>query len=154
MSLCPKAVSPLFRFVAAMALGVFVVAQALCILHCHSFEGSGGEVQPSCHGSLPVTGTQCCHGHDGSAGPTPPAPSTPMMCPTLKTMLANSDASTLIVPPLHTLYLLVLISLPLDAPESQLEASFSCPVVTRDWVFTPLVCLGPACRSLAPPSVG
>ena len=76
------------------------------------------------------------------------------MCSTLKTMLAGSDAPPLAAPPLHTLYLLALISLPLDAGESSLETSFSRQAPTRDWVFTPLVCLGPAFRSLAPPSVG
>ncbi|MSU35157.1 MAG: hypothetical protein EXS36_08585 [Pedosphaera sp.] len=149
-----KTLSPLLRSLAALALGVFVVAQSLCFLHCNSFDGSGDKARPSCHGSPKSPVAQNCHGHDGHDRPTPSAPSTSLMCPTLKTLLAGSDTPPLVAPPLHTLYLLVLISLAMDSPESQREASFSCQAHTRDWVFTPEVCLGPAFRSLAPPFVG
>lgn len=66
-------------------------------------------------------------------------------------MLAGGDAPTLVAPQLHTLYLLAPMTIALDAAEVQLKARFSRQAWTRDWVFTPEVCLGPAFRSLAPP---
>ena len=138
--------SPLFRFSAALALVVFVVAQAMCFVHCNFGVGHGDKAMPSCHSSPQPTG-----GHDDS---TPSAPSSTATCTTLKTMLAGGDSPTLVAPQLHTLYLLAPILLALDATETQPEASFSRQAKTRDWVFTPLVCLGPALRSLAPPLVG
>jgi hypothetical protein len=69
-------------------------------------------------------------------------------------MLAAGAAPTLAAPQLHTLYPLPEASLALDATETQPEVSFSRQSWTRDWVFTPVVCLGPAFRSLAPPAVG
>lgn len=154
MSLRRRTASPLFRSLAAMALGVFIAAQALCFLHCHSFEGIGDKAQPSCHGSRQSTAAHGGHGHGGQGGPTPSSPTAPSMCPALKTMLVGNDVPPLVVPPLHTLYLLAPNSLVLAASESQPNASFSRQTHSRDWVFTPLVCLGPAFRSLAPPFVG
>ncbi len=69
-------------------------------------------------------------------------------------MLAGADAPTVIAPQFHTLYLLAPISLALDATETQLNSYFSRQAWKGDWVLTPLVCLGPAFRSLAPPFVG
>ena len=69
-------------------------------------------------------------------------------------MLAGGDAPALTAFQAHTLYLLSPVVLALDATEVQPKASFSRQVRTRDWVFTPEVCLGPAFRSLAPPSLG
>jgi hypothetical protein len=69
-------------------------------------------------------------------------------------MLAGGDTPSLIVPPLQTPYLHAPISLSLDVLETQPEASSSRQTWTRNWVFRPLVCLGPALRSLAPPFVG
>ena len=69
-------------------------------------------------------------------------------------MLAAADAPTLVAPQLHTLYLLPSMALALNATEVQPKAPFSRQAWTRDWVFTPEVCLGPAFRSLAPPFIG
>ena len=139
----PTTLSPLFRSLAALALMVFAAAQALCFVHCNFGGGHGDKAQPSCHGSPQTTAS-----HDG---PTPSTPSPTTTCSTLKTMLAGGDAPTVIAPQFHTLYLLAPIALALDATETQLDASFSRQAWRGDWVFTPLVCLGPAFRSLAPP---
>ena len=143
--------SPLFRSFAALALVVFVVAQALCFVHCNFGGGHGDKAQPSCHGSPQTTASH--DDHDDHDAPTPSTPAATTTCSTLKTMLAGADAPPLVAPQPHTLYLLAPISLALDATETQPDASFSRQAWTGDWVFTPLVCLGPAFRSLAPPSV-
>jgi len=149
MRLRQTTLSPLLRSLAALALIVFVVAQAMCLVHCNFGGGHGDKAQPSCHGS-----PQHAASHDGDNESAPSAPSPTTACSTLKTMLAGGDSTTLVVPQLHTLYLLTPMTLPLDATEVRLNASFSSQVWTRDWVFTPEVCLGPAFRSLAPPFVG
>lgn len=146
MRLRPTTLSPLLRSLAAFALMVFVVAQVMCFVHCHFGGGRGDKAQPSCHGSSRGTAS-----HEGHDGPTPSAPSPTATCSTLKTMLAGGDAPTLVAPQLHTLYLLAPVALAVDATETQPDASFSRQAGTRDWVFTPLVCLGPAFHSLAPP---
>ena len=45
-------------------------------------------------------------------------------------------------------------SLDLDATATQPQAAFDRQAHSREWTFTPEVCLGPAFRSLAPPFVG
>jgi len=149
MRLRQTTLSPLLRSLAAFALVVFVVAQAMCFVHCNFGGGHGDKAQPSCHGS-----PQHAASHDGDDDSGPSAPSPTTACSTLKTMLAGGDAPALISPLLHTLYLLAPMTLSLDAPEVQPKASFSRQDWTRDWVFTPEVCLGPAFRSLAPPFLG
>lgn len=146
MRLRQTTLSPLLRSLAALALMVFVVAQAMCFVHCNFGGGHGDKAQPSCHGSPQATAS-----HDGHDDSTPSAPSPTATCSTLKTMLAGGDAPTLVAPQLHTLYLLAPVALAVDATETQPDASFSRQAGTRDWVFTPLVCLGPAFHSLAPP---
>jgi len=69
-------------------------------------------------------------------------------------MLAGGDAPTLVAPQLHTLYLLAPISFGPDSIDAQPIAAFSRQAHLCNWVFTPVVCLGPAFRSLAPPLVG
>ena len=69
-------------------------------------------------------------------------------------VLNGGFESPVIVPQFHTPYLLAPISLALDATETQPKAAFFGQSRTRDWTFTPEVCLGPAFRSLAPPFLG
>lgn len=146
MRLRQTTLSPLLRSLAAFALVVFVAAQGMCFVHCNFGGGHGdGDAQPSCHGSA-----QAKLHHNGHDAPDP-APTA--SCSTLKTMLAGGEAPTLVAPQLHTLYLLAPMTLSLDAIEAQPKATISRQVRTRDWVFTPKVCLGPAFRSLAPPSL-
>jgi hypothetical protein len=146
MSLRRTTLSPLVRSSAALALTVFVVALTMCFIHCHFGGGhSNSDALPSCHGSA-----QAQSDHEGHDAPAP-APTT--SCATFKTMLAGGDAPTLVAPQLHKLYLPAPITLALDATELQPKVPFFRQVRTRDWVFTPLVCLGPAFPSLAPPFV-
>ena len=143
--------SPWFRSLAAMALVVFVAAQARCFVHCHFGGGHGEEAHPSCHGSPQTTASH--DGHDDHDGPTPSTPATTSTCSTLQTMLPGGEAPALVPPPHHTLYLLAPIALALDATETQPQAPFFRQAWPRDWVLTPEVCLGPAHRSHAPPSL-
>lgn len=147
MSLGRTIVSPMLRSFAGLALVVFVVAQSLCFIHCHLGGGHGNnDAQPSCHSSVQAKSHH--NGHDA------PAPVPTASCSTLKTMLAGGDAPTLVAPQLHTHYLLAPMTLALDASKVQPMAPFSCHIRTRDRVFTPEMCLGPAFRSLAPPFIG
>ena len=149
MRLRQTTLSPLLRSLAAFALVVFVVAQAMCFVHCHFGGGHGDKAQPSCHSS-----PQHAASHDGDNDSSPSAPSPTTACSTLKTMLAGGDSLTLTAFQTHTLYLLAPVALALDATETQQDAAFSRQAHSREWTFTPEVCLGPAFRSLAPPFVG
>lgn len=149
MRLCQKTLSPLLRFLAGLALLVFVAAQTLCFVHCNFGTGSESGTLPGCHGSPQHAAAQ--GGHDGSE---PSAPSPTLGCSTLKTMLTGSDTPTLPVFQAHTLYLLSPLAFALDEAEIQPQAAFALQVRSPERVFTPEVCLGPAFRSLAPPFVG
>ena len=149
MRLRQTTLSPLLRSLAALALVVFVVAQAMCFVHCNFGGGHGDKAQPSCHGS-----PQHAASHDGDDDSTPSAPSPTTACSTLKTMLAGGDAPSLTAFQTHTLYLLPSVALALDATETRPQAAFGRQAHSREWTFTPEVCLGPAFRSLAPPFVG
>ena len=149
MRLRQTTLSPLLRSLAALALVVFVVAQAMCFVHCNFGGGHEDKAQPSCHGS-----PQHAASHDGDDDSAPSAPSPTAACSTLKTMLAGGDAPALTAFQAHTLYLLSPVVLDLDATATQPQAAFDRQAHSREWTFTPEVCLGPAFRSLAPPFVG
>jgi hypothetical protein len=144
-----KTLSPLLRSLAALALVVFVLAQAMCIVHCNFGSGHGDKAQPSCHGS-----PQHAASHDGEDDSAPSMPSPTTACSTLKVMLAGGDAPTLTAIQTHTLYLLPSVVLALDAAVPRPQAVFGRQAHSREWTFTPEVCLGPAFRSLAPPLIG
>ena len=149
MRLRQTTLSPLLRSLAVLALMVFVVAQAMCFVHCNFGGGHGDKAQPSCHGS-----PQHAASHDGNDDSAPSAPSSTTACSTLKTMLAGGDAPTLTAFQTHTLYLLPSVELDLDAAVPRPQAASGRQAHSREWTFTPEVCLGPAFRSLAPPLVG
>lgn len=149
MRLRQTSLSPLLRSLAALALMAFVVAQSMCFVHCHFGGGRGDEAQPSCHGSPKRAAS-----HDGDDSSPPSAPSPTAACSTLKTMMLGSDAPTLPAFQIHTLYLLPSVVLALEAGETQAQAAFARQAHSREWTFTPEVCLGPAFRSLAPPFLG
>ena len=145
MSLRRKTLSLLFRSLAVLALVTFSAAQTLCFIHCNFGDGPGHSGAPlSCHGSAKV---KSCH--NGQETPAP-APST--TCLTFKTILAGGDPPILTTPHLPTPFLIDPVVLSLDAAERQADVSFSRRVRRADLAFTPVVCLGPALRSLAPPS--
>ena len=147
MRLRQTILSPLIRPVGALALVVYVVAQTLCFMHCNFGGGHGDSAPPSCHGA---GATQACHDEGGSSSPPDRSPTT--TCFTLKNTLTTGDAPTVNVPEFFVLYLLTPSALALDATATEQEASFSRQANRRDWVLAPEVSLGPAFRSLAPPS--
>jgi hypothetical protein len=141
--------SPLLRLLAGLALAVFVVAQIMCFVHCHLGGGHEDKTRPSCHGSVQTAASH--HSHDHSQ---PAAPSASATCSTLKTMLVTDGTPLTTTPPSNTLYLLSPFALILDTTETQPEGACTRQAHSREWTFTPAVCLGPAFRSLAPPSLG
>jgi len=145
MRSCPTALKPLFRHLAAVTLVVFVVAQVLCFIHCHSGGGHGSDAEkPSCHG----TAAQSHHDEDGSSSPKPlPTGS----CSTLKNLFASNGTLTLVVPDSPSLYVLNPFALALDTTAIEPSASISRHAGPREWSLTPEVYLGPAIHSLAPP---
>jgi hypothetical protein len=75
-------------------------------------------------------------------------------CSALKTMLADGKAPMWLAPQLRPLHMLAPSLLDLGATEPQAKARCSRQIGTANWVFTPVVCLGPAFQSLAPPLHG
>ena len=146
MRLRQTTLSPWLRSLAALALLVFIVAQAFCFAHCN-FGASMTMTEKSSAGhaaaSKPMAGGSCC--------PKPHGNSEGAVCVTLKSALVSSDATTLVQPDFQLLHTPAPLTLDMTAVEP--TASFSRQAKLRDWVFTPEVCLGPAFRSLAPPFV-
>ena len=149
MSLRQTTLSPLLRSLAALAVAVFVLAQAVCFVHCNLGGGHEVEASPSCHGSPQNAAS---HGGDPDSAPSAPSPTT--TCSTLKTMQAGGDAPALSAFQTHTLHLLPSVALALDAADLQPPAPFARQLRSREWTFTPEVRLGPAFRGLAPPFAG
>jgi hypothetical protein len=147
----PTKLSPLLRCFAAGALFVWLAAQALCFAHCNFGVSHGGSTQPSCHASAPSpehhdNGDESAPSHQNSAGS--------VVCSTLKSALVGSGSAALVQPDFHLLYTLAPVALMLDMTAAEPTSPSSRQAKARDWVFTPEVCLGPAFRSLAPPSLG
>ena len=140
--------SPLLRSFAAVALLVWLVAQALCTAHCN-FGACHSDVEhASCHGPAHP---QSHHDDGDSPSPAHDDSSTTATCLTLKTALGGVGAPTLIQPELAVLYALPPVGLALDATPTQPQASFFRQAQTRAWVSTHEVCLDPAHRSNGPP---
>lgn len=142
--------SPLLRSFAAGALLVWVAAQVLCFAHCNFGVSHGGFQQASCHGSAPA---KACHDDGKSSGPAQQDSSASVVCSTLKSALVGSGVTALVPPDFHLLYTLAPLALALDVTAAEPTALLSRQPKTRDWVFTPELSLGPAFRSLAPPSL-
>jgi len=147
MGLRLTTLSPLLRSVGSLALVVYVVAQALCFLHCNFGGGHGDPGATSCHSA---GAAQACHDEgDSSSAPIPTKTAT---CSTLMNSLISGDAPTLVVPHFSVLYFLTPCALALEAAAPEAEAIFSRQANHSNWVFRPEVSLGPAFRSLAPPT--
>ncbi len=140
---------PLLRWLAVMTLGVFMTAQVACFEHCHFGGGHGDASKSSCHGG---PSAKASHQHEHHS-PAPADPASAVSCATLKLLVAGGDAYTLVAPVLQPVPFLAPSSLEQSASETVPEAVFLRQARTRDWAFTPEVCLGPAFRSLAPPVV-
>jgi hypothetical protein len=136
---------PLFRWFAAMTLFLWMGAQALCQVYC---------LPGACHDesdtSVGDEATTSPSHHDDERSPHPDN-SADASCATLKSALSSHASSPLIIPEFSVLHMLAPTALALDVSDIEPVALFSRPARRRDWVFTPLVCLGPAFCSLAPP---
>ena len=136
----------LFRSVAAATLCVWLAAQVLCAAHCDFGICHGDEEHPACHGPEP---SQSHHDDGDSPAPAHDDSSTTATCLTLKSALVSAAGPTVVPSELHVLYTLAPLALDVTAAEPPLLHSRQAK--SRDWVFTPEVCLGPALRSHAPP---
>ena len=138
-----KRFSALLRSLAVMALVSFVGAQAACWVHCH-FAAGPRDSAPSC---CSKAAAKACH----SGKPLPSVPSQSTACSTLMTLLPGDDAPRLVAHEPETPSLLTALTLPSGTAPTLQAPPRARPTGTGGWVFTPLVCLGPAFHSLAPP---
>jgi hypothetical protein len=69
-------------------------------------------------------------------------------------MLTSSDGYVISAPPFHALFSLAFLSFSTDAKAIELGVADFGDCWCTERVFTPEVYLGPAFRSLAPPSLG
>lgn len=138
---------PGFRSLAGVMLLVFVVAQTACFVHCNFGGQSFGmtAAKSSCHG--PSQG-KTCHGEKSKdSNPT-------SACLTLKSHLISGGATDLVVPQALVVYLLPPWALSELDMLAESAASNLKPVSDHtERISTPEVYLGPAHRSLAPPSI-
>ena len=140
---------PLLRSFAAVTLLVWVAALVFCAELCSSSGSAADSESTHCHAEA----ADAHHGHDdSSSSPSHHAPCGSASCLTLKQALVTSKAAPDFHPPLHLIYNLPSFAVTLDAVETAIQHSFR-QAKPRDWVLTPEVCLGPALRSLAPPSL-
>lgn len=139
--------SPLLRSAGAFVLLVYVAAQTLCFLHCNFGRGLCDSGQSSC---VSTGSTEGCHTESKSSSPC--APSQTATCVTLKNALFDGNTSPLIIPQFSDIYLLPRCALALDATTVKPGTIVLRHTKHTEWVLTPEVCLGPALRSLAPPS--
>ncbi len=142
--------SPLLRTCAVGALLLWVAAQVLCFAHCNfGVPMTVTKNTPAAHALAPKPVSEnhsCC--------PKPSNTSGGSVCTTLKSALVEKDSSGTTQPNLAPLYTLALFSVFLETTATAPSASVFRRAEKHDWVFTPEVFLGPAFRSLAPPSLG
>lgn len=144
MSLRQKQLCPLLRSIAAVTLLFWVGAVALCAVHCASGTGDAD----SCHGS-----TVNQSSHDDHDSPSPAHhDSSAATCLTLKSALSNGSAPICVHPDFSMLFTLAPPAFALDSTVTEPTTLVFRQARLNQWVFTPVVCLGPAFRSLAPPS--
>jgi len=149
MRLRPKILRPMLRSLAAVTLMAWVGAVVLCQVHC-LFAASQDKANDT--GCCAAAGAASHHGM-ASHGTLPSrhAHCPEASCLTLKTALAAHGISFLAVPQFSLLYTIAPFAMMSDTMATEPVASFSRHARPREWVFTPVVCLGPAFRSHAPP---
>ena len=142
---------PWLRFAAAATLGVWLAAVGLCTTSDTLAAGAESHAKPACTDSAPVP--DCCHKSAPSSPAKQPCSSDCAPCKVLKTaLLGTTDARVI---PLLGIALCALVPFApaFDAGFQPSTASVFRQAQHREWTFTPEVCLGPAFRSLAPPSL-
>jgi len=148
MSLRQKQLHPFLRTIAAVTLLFWISALALCAVHCSLGVGHSESDGGSCHGSAAAQSN-----HDDHDSPSPAQhDSSEATCLTLKSALSNGNALTYVHPAFPVFYTLAPLAFALDSTVIKPTALAFRQARPREWVFTPEVCLGPAFRSLAPPS--
>ena len=149
MGLCQKVLRPLFRSAAAVTLLFWVAATILCTAHCSIGVCIDDSGQASCHASPSAPSH---HDDDHSPGPTHDDSSPTPTCLTLKSVVASGNAPALVHPDFSLFYTLAPLAFAWDVTPSGPATLIFRQARLSEWVFTPEVCLGPAFRSLAPPT--
>lgn len=148
------------RLTSATALLLFLAAQGLCFVQCHSGRRTGDATETlatSCHGVA-------CHKSPGAFDGTAdeddstaaqnhdPRPANSATCLTFKTMLSGGEAPLLAPHPM-----LIVFTLALHVPTACDDASFPIAAAAMrqarllDACCKPVVCLDPALHTNAPP---
>lgn len=151
MNLGRTTVHPVLRFIALATLLGWVGAIALCqTLCCPASEAEHHPGTSDVHaGAAPVGEADHHHGNHHHNAPQKEEPG---FCSSLQSLTYSHNSIKIFKPALQPLYALTL-ELSLPHPEkNDVLASFFRQRSRCNWVFTPEVCLGPAFRSLAPPS--
>jgi hypothetical protein len=137
-------ISPAMRVIAAVVLVCWSVALAICWHHCATGAcNSNGKTAKNAQPS--------CHAHSGDSESDGSQPNTAQnSCFAKKPFSGKLDLASVSAPTLHLAYANALLVVEYELPNPN-EAVLSRQSRSREWVFTPEVCLGPAFRSLAPP---
>ena len=134
--------TPLLRSLALATLMCWLGAFVLCATECSDGDSDHQAGQKEMAASNPVSGSMPDSnnhsGHDDSA------------CKTLKTF-APATCHLVLFKPDFGFCALVFISPPQTVTVAQAESSIACQPPDRESLFMPVVYLGPAFRSLAPP---
>jgi hypothetical protein len=142
MASCRTNLGWLVRSLAAVTLLVWLSALVLCSVDCCVGDAD-------CH--------SCHHDEQAAASHRDQAPDSDnhdghddSACVTVKTLVPTANSLALIKPDFGFCTLSFILPLQVSTA-AQIETSVSRQPPDREWLFTPLVCLGPAFRSLAPP---
>lgn len=147
MSMPKTTLSPLNRSFAAIVLIAFAAAQTLCFIHCHLGNPTSASVLSSCHAAA---AQNACPGKCPDS--TSNEPTGTASCLILQHITSVASHSDFAFPDWPALYDIPSGLLSSCSQDLDLQAIAFRQASFHDWVFTPEVSLGPACRSLAPPA--
>jgi hypothetical protein len=151
MKLAFQKMSLTTRATAGAVLLSWLAALVFCAALCAQTEPAPCAAKTHCHAE--AADSPHCHHHDSdSPVPSHHGPCSSASCQTLKDTLLSSKAAPAFHPVLLSLYTLPVFAVTLDGTDPDIHHNFR-HTKTRDWGFTPEVCLGPALHSLAPPSL-
>jgi hypothetical protein len=135
--------------VAALVLAIFAVAQGVCFVHCHPIKRTTETPVTSCHGKSSNSRGGSRENKESSA---PQCPGPAFSCISLKTMLSSGDPAPVVPPILQVILRLPFLSEQWSSAELPGFKLIPRRAEFRDRTWTPEVYLGPALRSLAPPT--
>ena len=139
---------PLFRWLAGLTLLVWLGANVLCQTHC-LLDSCDSETDDTVSGKLAVAESHSATEHDSQPDHHDNQPNA--SCETLKSVFNQKSASLSVTPPFTFSYTLVSTMLALDATRIEPAATILRQPPDRKSALAPVVCLGPAFRSQAPP---